>query len=400
MPFEVHEPTLTVVLGLASLAASGLFFALAAFSREIAGVRYWAIGSLILGLALVIDGPRTIEDWRVASVVFNIPFNVGHAFLLAGTLQFCGRPGARAALWSFSAISVAVTLVFTFAVPDARWRINLLGLIDMTLNLWTGVILWRYADPFSRTAFRVAGAASLLEAAANVARIALVATSAIEPSYASPELPLANFVLWGGALLDTLVGDAMLFLLVMLRLVAGLRAAAERDPLTGLLNRRGLRLHFDALLERARGGRSLGIVMLDIDHFKSINDTYGHDAGDEVLKAMGGVLRAIETQDIAASRWGGEEFIVVVEGATRESLLRVAEQVRADFRQASSRLPDLAPGRTASAGAALAPLDGSLKMSEVIRVADEHLYRAKGQGRNRTVFAEPTTSNQVLEPSL
>jgi diguanylate cyclase (GGDEF)-like protein len=385
----IDEATLTTVLGLASLSASAVFFALSAFARHIPGVRAWGIGCLAIGAAMVLDGPRVIEDWRIASVVFNIPFSIGHAFILAGTMQFCARPGARPVLWFFCILGVCTTLLFTFAVPEARWRIPLLSAQQGAINLWTALILWRYADQFSRRVFIIAGLTALIQAGAALVQAWLIAVSPVTPTYGAPELPLANIIIWGGALTNTLVGNAMLCLLVMARLVAELRSAAERDMLTGLLNRRGLRLHFDALLERTGGHPGvLGVMILDIDHFKAVNDAHGHDAGDRVLKAMGEVLLRTGVAGAAAARWGGEEFCVVVEGPDRETLLQLAEQIRAAFQRATALMPELPKGKTVSIGVALALLDARFDISSVISRADAQLYRAKEGGRDRVAIAD------------
>lgn len=388
MAVAVDEATLTTVLGLASLTASAVFFALSAFARHIPGVRYWGIGCLAIGAGMTLDGPRIIDDWRIASVVFNIPFSIGHAFILAGTMQFCARPAVKPLLWFLAVLALCTTVYFTFIDADARWRIFLLSATQGAVNLWTAVILWRHADQSSHRVFHIASVTALVQALAAFVQAFLVMSSEVTPSYGAPELPLANMIIWSGALTNTLVGNAMLFLLVMARLVAELRTAAERDVLTGLLNRRGLRLVFDRMLAREGGTpRTLGIMILDIDHFKDVNDTYGHDAGDQVLQAMGAVLLAVEAPDVTAARWGGEEFCVVAEGRTRGELVLLAEQIRAAFRRASAALPELPAGKSVSIGLALAEVDGPFDVSAFISAADAQLYRAKVGGRDRISIA-------------
>lgn len=104
---SIDEPTLMTVLGLASLTASAMFLALASFARSMPGVRLWAFACLAIGLATVIDGPRLVGDWRAASLLFNIPFTVGQALVLAGAMQFCGIPGAMRTLWLLSLAATA-----------------------------------------------------------------------------------------------------------------------------------------------------------------------------------------------------------------------------------------------------------------------------------------------------
>lgn len=387
---RIDEPTLTTVLGLASLVGSAMFFALAAFARQIPGVRYWALGCLAVGFATVIDGPRFIEDWRLASTLFNIPFSVGQAFLLAGTMQFCGRPGATRVLWSMGALAVLLTVAFTFVLPHDRLRIVTLSSYQALINLWTAWVLWKYADAFSRRAFHVASVVAVLQASAAFAQGALIVNSTLAISYASPEFPLANIISWAGAMLNILVGNWMFFLLIMLRLVADLRLAAEQDILTGLLNRRGFRLRIDAILRRGKSNGSagsIGILILDIDHFKMINDVHGHDIGDKVLVTMGQVLLKMDMAGATPCRWGGEEFCIVVEGATRPGLYELAERVRARFQRETAALMGLPDGKTVSVGIAITRLDARFEMSQLISVADAELYRAKLAGRDRISMA-------------
>ena len=382
------EPTLATVLGLAALTSGGLFCTLAVVARHIPGVRYWACGALTVALAMLIDGPRFIDDWRLASLAFNIPFGIGQACMLAGTMQFCARPHARQTFWLFSALVVVLTVVFTYLLPDDKLRIGTLSVQQVVINIWTAIVLWRHADAFSRPAFLIASFTALLQATASLTQGLLVSVSSVALSYASPELPLANIISWSGALLNTLIGNAMLFLLIMLRLVADLKTAAERDVLTGLLNRRGMRLHFDRLRGRAQSSRrTVGIMILDIDHFKLINDTYGHDMGDRVLQAMADVLLAMHVPNATPSRWGGEEFCIVVEGATRDALVALAESIRARFQAASATLEGLSAGQTVSIGIALNDIDAAFDISSLISAADAQLYRAKLGGRDCIALA-------------
>lgn len=380
----IDEPTLMTVLGLASLTASAMFLALHAFSRQMLGVRLWAVGCLSVGLAMIIDGPRLVDDWQTASLLFNIPFSIGQAFFLAGTMQFCRRPCHGNTLWVLCTIAVALTIFFTYAVPDSVLRIGTLSLFQAVVNIWTATILWKYPDQVARRAFHVAGATALFQALAALGQAYLVASSTVSITYAAPQLPLANIISWSGATANALLGNWTIFLLVVLRLVGDLRALAERDALTGLLNRRGLRLHIDALLRQDRQDpQTLGVLLLDIDHFKQVNDTYGHDTGDRVLEVMGKILLTLPDPRAVGCRWGGEEFCILVEQASAASALALAEAVRQQFARASVAATPLEQAATVSVGIAIATLEDNFEMSALIAAADAQLYRAKTEGRDR-----------------
>jgi len=179
--------------------------------------------------------------------------------------------------------------------------------------------------------------------------------------------------------------------LANLRLRETLRHQSIRDPLTGLFNRRYLDETFERELRRAeRQGTALSVMMLDVDHFKRFNDTHGHDAGDAVLKSLGRLLQGTFRQEDIVCRYGGEEFAVLMEGATLEDGLKRAETLRL----AAFSLPLDFQGRTLghltlSIGVAAYP-DGGQDTATLIHQADQALYRAKKSGRNRVIAGEAT----------
>ncbi len=188
---------------------------------------------------------------------------------------------------------------------------------------------------------------------------------------------------------NILVGNWMLLLLVMLRLVAELKLAADLDLLTGLSNRRGFRRHLDGVLARiAKQGGSVGVLLLDIDHFKSVNDRFGHQTGDKVLVVMGQVLTSLKIGGCEASRWGGEEFCVVVENPSPQRLVELASSIRKQFQKESALVVDDGVGRTVSVGIAYSNPDLPVEMARLISDADGQLYRSKQEGRDRVSISE------------
>jgi two-component system cell cycle response regulator len=168
--------------------------------------------------------------------------------------------------------------------------------------------------------------------------------------------------------------------------VAREEALATRDILTGLPNRRGLYDRARAEISRAeREKRSVGVIMMDLDHFKAINDRFGHAAGDEALRRVAQVLQANRRDYDLAGRWGGEEFLVVVPGAALAQASLVAERIRAAIQ--SIELPVGREGTVtlrASFGVAAAePATARVGLDELLERADLAMYRAKREGRNR-----------------
>jgi diguanylate cyclase (GGDEF)-like protein len=170
-----------------------------------------------------------------------------------------------------------------------------------------------------------------------------------------------------------------------------LRNQSIRDPLTGLFNRRFLEETLEReLLRAARSQRPLGVIVLDLDHFKRFNDTYGHQAGDALLRELGGLLRDQLRGGDVPCRYGGEEFVLILPEASLDSTRRRAGQLR----EAVHRLQVADRGQslglvTLSAGVAVFPTHGT-SGDALIRAADAALYRAKAAGRDQVQVAAPS----------
>lgn len=176
--------------------------------------------------------------------------------------------------------------------------------------------------------------------------------------------------------------------LANLRLQDSLRAEAIRDPLTGLFNRRYMDASLARELDRAgRQGTNVAVLMFDLDHFKRYNDEHGHDGGDALLADFGALLiRLSRTGDIAC-RYGGEEFTLIMFGASAEDACVRAESIRSALSALTPKLPTRTlSSTTASIGVAVFPAHGSAA-ADLLSRADAALYAAKRSGRDRVVLA-------------
>jgi diguanylate cyclase (GGDEF)-like protein len=212
-----------------------------------------------------------------------------------------------------------------------------------------------------------------------------------------------------GALLQASLGQGLTFLVCFIgvlgagfgfvlasfqRVAQQMERLATHDGLTGCVNRSTA----DTLLEHAlqRGRREsapVALVLLDIDHFKSINDRFGHRAGDAVLVAVADAVRSRLRRSDAFARIGGEEFTLLLPDTDAAGALRLADEVRAVVEQLRLAAQGLDGVRiTVSAGIAVAPAGGALTAEQLFGVADERLYRAKAKGRNRIEAAAPVAA--------
>lgn len=183
--------------------------------------------------------------------------------------------------------------------------------------------------------------------------------------------------------------------LANLRLRDALREMAMADALTGLANRRQFDAMLGVLVEEAdRNGAPLACLMVDIDHFKRFNDSYGHDAGDAVLRAVGGVLNDALREQGFAFRLGGEEFVLLMPGFPLEQALARATQVQRRIQELRVEHRGVALGPiTASFGLAAFPDHG--RADKLLQTADAALLRAKTEGRDRITIASPRDSASV-----
>lgn len=179
-------------------------------------------------------------------------------------------------------------------------------------------------------------------------------------------------------------------------LQASLAEQATRDELTGLHNRRYLVRILEREVPRATCGAPLSLAIIDLDHFKDINDTFGHGAGDLVLINVAHLLATTVRQDDVVARYGGEEFVVVFRGASAASAWSRTDALRERIRRTPLQVEGLSLSVTFSAGVAeLAP---GRSGEDLLRVADAALYRAKRQGRDRVILAADDPSGALIRP--
>lgn len=380
----LHLPTLSVVTAVV-MAFSGLLILLLARQRDtLFAMSYWGAAMLsgAAGLVLMAAGGAPAPGGLVGEVLVLL----ATALSWTGARAFIGvrpRPGvvlagpAAWAVWALLPTGADVAMLTVMA-----------QVIGVTYTAAAAAELWRGREERLRS--RNMGVALLvLHAVVHGLRAASIAVFGMEAGGA-----VVGMVLMFETLLYTL-GMAFVLLAVMkeraeLRTTQQLRLLAFVDGLTGLGNRR----QFDVALEREHGralrGRTpLALLLLDVDHFKSFNDTYGHQAGDDCLRAIAfAVQAAVHRPGDVAVRYGGEEFAVLLPRTDEAGAAAVAEGIHAGvaaLRLAHAGNPH---GRVSvSIGAALVRPMAGTPPGALVRAADQALYRAKDGGRNQTVLA-------------
>jgi diguanylate cyclase (GGDEF)-like protein len=175
---------------------------------------------------------------------------------------------------------------------------------------------------------------------------------------------------------------------------------ATTDELTGLASRRALYVDLEREWARAqRYGATLAVLMIDVDHFKRVNDNFGHQIGDRVLRLVGDVVRVtIRASDFGA-RFGGEEFMVLAPETSAHAARVVAERLRQTIHRASATAGDGVPPVTMSVGIAASDDAEATSPDQLVRLADEALYEAKRRGRDRVFISEGSERREPDEPN-
>lgn len=174
------------------------------------------------------------------------------------------------------------------------------------------------------------------------------------------------------------------------RLASNLHEMATKDSLTGLSNRHFLENNINPILAGVKRRKSaMGILMCDLDFFKQVNDEYGHDVGDQILKTLAVIMQnSVRTSDIVI-RYGGEEFLILLTECEIEKAIAVAEKIRTTVEEQIFRVQNLSIRKTLSIGVAILPVDGEA-FWECVKYADIALYKAKESGRNKVLRFDPS----------
>lgn len=343
---------------------------------------------------------------RIAVVVAVAVLLMLPAFQLVDYLLYDhGRTiSDRNAVWRLPVMILALSiLVLRWRLPENDWPRPMILLLAFTLMiLAVGV----FANTLALAGFSVRHDHATQGLIVTMAAVSITATSGLRDVPVIYGLPLLSlpFVLTCHGAGPAQVVNHLTYPVAMLVVacivaellyrgnVAGfmaawrLRQSAMTDPLTGLLNRRAMSEELNIAGARAaRHGQVYVLIMADLDHFKRVNDEHGHDVGDEVLVDLSRRLQSSVRLEDRVARWGGEEFLLLIQDADEEGACRIAEKLRRAVAETPFSTSAGALGISISLGLALSR--GKTPIEEVITRADQALYRAKQDGRNRFAIA-------------
>lgn len=350
---------------------------------------WWSVNNILLGLASLLIVLRGIAPDFISVEVGNTLTIVGSALLPLAIREFAGR---KTALWVVLLMAGLPSLPYFLIITDPSQSMPRIVFSSAVCALYDMIVAWETR--------RLAREEKLYSAELASGLFALTATL-----YAARALMGWWGSLGGGPLFQN--GDQMhaalglvTMLLLTLRCMVIMMMATERtqlqlenaayhDPLTGVLNRAGLsRAFFSPTGSSA--GRPLAALLIDVDHFKQLNDSCGHAMGDEVLRIFAAAAHRTVRGDDLIGRHGGDEFVVVLRDTSLERAVTVAEGIRYAFADSMAALAcDCSVNPTLSIGVAGSQPDAGETLEAILHRADQALYRRKRHGRDGVdVFSE------------
>ena len=381
---ELDVPTLLMMLVLTPVLIA-LAMVTVAWGERHEGLQFWAAGLGINALAYVFFGLRNDISPPISILLGNGLTSLALSYLLAAVLRF----QRRALHWPM------------LLLPPLLLSFALLGLLDnfplrvvvanLVLAGQTAAILQALYVRRSSTAGRgvaLVMAGTALQLLVLLLRAGSGITGALLPqSFLQPGL-LQNLTFLSTFAASLITSLGFVFM-TKERADEANRRLAALDELTGVANRRSIIAALDRDVGRAiRTRESIAVMMVDIDHFKAVNDTHGHLAGDQVLRCVVDVIQhRIRAQDIVG-RYGGEEFLVVLTDTSAQGAQQLAEQLRAAVEATHCTYTGASISVTVSVGVFGGRLEPGDSWDQLIHAADLALYRAKQGGRNRVELAQ------------
>lgn len=372
--------TIVVMSGILALLLGGVLLALRrSYPRHFQGLGHWAAAPLLVAAAAFLISARgNVPDW-LSIVGANLLLLAGVLLFHLGSQLFFGlRPAYR--FWlPMLAVWVLPLVWFGLIRPDFNARVQLVCSAWVVILLANARVIWRHGPENFATRYTV------IVMLVHAFIIALRGLATLLPlSYEGIFVPTRIQTIYAvGNALMTIAFAVGLVLLIAERMRSEFQHLAMRDSLTGAVQRRVLLEACEQELARCRRhGRSMALLMMDIDHFKTINDTHGHQTGDHVLVNFVDRVSALLRRPDLLARFGGEEFVLQLPETTLEEAVAVAERIRQAVAVSQEGLPPL----TVSIGVTTNRPDEE-RVESLLARADRALYKAKLEGRNRVETA-------------
>ncbi len=363
--------------------------------KEVGGPGYWAVGNLVVGLGMVLvliqlDTPKVLFLPGLALI------GAGLSLYLNGIQAFIGKkPDHRIPVVLFFLL-VAIDVFFVILQHDLRIATALGALVFAGIYLVSARLTFSRDEGIVGSLFWVASSLFLLMALFMLGRAfaTVKADAAVFTSFATWPINAYTFML--GAVSQFFI-SSLFVLLLSYRLNQNLESIATIDSLTGILNRRGLEdsaFKMQGVCKRIN--LSMAVLVIDVDHFKKVNDKHGHLFGDDVLKGLAKTIAEILRSGDVLGRYGGEEFFVFLPNTNEKDAANLAERIRMGVEKTLHTVNHKIIKGTVSIGVADSVRAG-YDFKGLVAAADSALYVAKNSGRNRVVSYTNITRDSKLD---
>jgi diguanylate cyclase (GGDEF)-like protein len=385
---ELDNRTLLIVVAFAAAVQTAALLYVWRMQLRERSVGLMALGFSLVTLGVVLIAARPALPVFLTIVVGNTAIIVGQAMNSLAIGNFAGRRISYAFPASLGIVTAALMAVFSYALPSIGTRIVLISIL-VPVSLWPAVsaLLTAPPGPWRRTYWPLAGVFIFHGAFALGRGLASLIGGSVAELFAGSVLTALWFLESFAAVNLVALG---LILMISQRLQLELDRQASYDGLTMTLNRRAFERIGEAEWSRStRHDLPLSVLVLDLDGFKILNDTHGHDAGDMWLKTFAELCRGLFRREDLLCRFGGEEFIALLPQTPLEAAVHAAERARRAVEGLRVTHGGVDIAATVSIGVATrGPSVTDLKSA--IAAADRALYRAKAAGRNRVVVDDGT----------
>ncbi|MCX7095139.1 MAG: GGDEF domain-containing protein [Methylobacter sp.] len=383
---NLDSRTMMVMMSALVLLFSALLTLAGLHAGNARGVQHWALGSLCMGLGVGLSYTQlepSAAAWVIVSGATLVAAGIGLQF--TGIQTFKEGRCNRYLPWLLIGLVFIQNVVFVFYNPDVHARVIANSLVFCLANGACARALFIRIEQPLRTAYWFTGASFLVVTAVFLARAVMVFMAPVHTYGLYVQTSINSVPLFIGSMAQVCLAFGFVLMLNS-RLAADLQKLALNDALTGAFNRRSLEREAARLVARcARTGDTLAVMMIDVDHFKSINDRYGHPAGDEVLRCLAAVAQKTIRSDDYFARYGGEEFCILLPSTPEKDAWVLADRLRQSYAEMEMAVAGEVLRSTVSIGISDSAYSG-LEFAVLVADADRAMYRAKQEGRNRVVM--------------
>ncbi len=363
--------------------------------KDLRGPGYWAVGNLVIGLGMVLvliqlDLTRPIFLPGMALI------GAGLSLYINGIQAFIGRvPNHRITIAVFVLLAV-IDAYFMLIQHEIRATVVLSAIIFAGVYLYCARLTFSRDEGLVGSLYWIASSLYLLMAVLMLFRAAYAAQVVGDKFDTFATWPVNAYTFMLGAVSQFFI-SSLFVLMLSYKLTQNLESIATIDGLTNVLNRRGLE---DASIKMQdmckRINLSMAVLLIDIDHFKKVNDKYGHLVGDDALRHLAKVVAGVLRSSDAFGRYGGEEFCAFLPNTTESDAIGLAERIRAAVEASALRLGSVTIKTTISIGVADSVRAG-YDFKGLVAAADSALYGAKNGGRNQVVsYTHVTRDSRFL----